>query len=382
LEREDQLGGRVRTDYVDRFRLDRGFQVLQTAYPEAMSQLDYGSLNLKNYLPGALILKNSRFYRFIDPWRRPWDGLISGIRSGIGTFADRIRIAKLRSRCRSGKIAELFDLPDQSTREYLASMGFSDDMISSFFRPFFGGVFLERQLATSSRMMMFVFRMFSEGDAAIPAEGMQAIPNQMASRLPQESLRRGCQVSRISSSRVQLENGESLMASRVVLATPDHVTARLLNHEPPPNFRRVVCLYFSAHQAPIAEPILVLNGDSEGPINNLSVPSVVSASYAPSGRHLISISVVDEKYVEKEDLVESVRKQCGSWFGEQVQDWQLLKKYDIQHALPDQTAGRNIRTGHAISRDGIIICGDHVGHGSIQSALESGRHAAEMVLEN
>jgi phytoene dehydrogenase-like protein len=380
LERDDEFGGRVRTDTFDGFQLDRGFQVLQTAYPEAQQQLDYEALDLKSYTPGALIYKSGLFHRFIDPWRRPWDGIWSGLRSGIGTFGDRLRVANLRAKCKRGEIDDLFAIPEQSTWNSLVEFGFSSEMIESFFRPFLGGVFLERELKTSNRMMMFVFRMFSQGDVAIPARGMQAISQQMMSRVPADSLRAGCYAKRVSENEVELENGELIKASRVILATPAHITAELLNRQPPGNSRRVRCLYFSCQRPPISEPILVLNGEADGPINNLSVPSIVSSELAPIGRHLVSVSVIDKKYVGDRQLESIVIKQCELWFGEQVHDWKLLKQYDIRHALPDQFSGINLQTGHASMKNGLIICGDHLGHGSIQSALKSGRRAAEIIL--
>jgi len=380
LESEDRLGGKVRTDDVENFSLDRGFQVLQMAYPEAQRQLDYDALQLRKYLPGALIYKDSRFHRFIDPWRRPWDGLLSGLTCRLGSYADKLRIFHLRRKCRQGNVADLFNDLELSTREYLTTAGFSEEMVDSFFRPFLGGVFLERELETSSRMLMFVFRMFSTGDVSVPANGMQAIPDQMASRLPGQSIRTGCRVQTLSAQGVQLEGGEFVPASQIVVATPQEVTNQLLGQSDPKDSRRVGCFYFSAPKAPVNEPILVLNGEPTGPVNNLSVPSVVSPAYAPKGEHLISISVVDEQYLNRSNLVEGVKKQCTTWFGDQVSDWNLLKYYDIRQALPNQNAGENVQKGHARAHDGVIICGDHIGNGSIQSALASGRNAAEFVL--
>ena len=71
LEASDRPGGRVSTDLVEGFRLDRGFQVLLTAYPEAKRLLDYDALQLKNFEPGALVWHSGKFHRFADPVRNP-----------------------------------------------------------------------------------------------------------------------------------------------------------------------------------------------------------------------------------------------------------------------------------------------------------------------
>ena len=114
IEASDDVGGRVRTDIVDGFRLDRGFQVLLTAYPAAQKQFDYASLRLKPYTNGSLIRLGGRFHRLADPWRQPLDGLRS-VFSGVGSLMDKLRIAKLRARSRRGTITELFNQPETTT---------------------------------------------------------------------------------------------------------------------------------------------------------------------------------------------------------------------------------------------------------------------------
>lgn len=384
LEASDAVGGRVRTDNVDGFLCDRGFQVLLTAYPEAKRQLDYDALQLCPFVPGSLIRKHGKLNRFIDPWRRPLEGIRS-VFSNVGTFMDCVRVARLRWRSNKGSVADVFNQPETTTLQALQNIGFTKNFIDSFFRPFLGGVFLEQELATSSRMLHFVFRMFSNGDTAVPATGMQAIPNQMASHLPTESIRLNSPVRQVAANTVTLENGESIECAHVVIATDAKTTSELLKTDPPKPARRVRCLYFAADQAPINEAILVLNGDGTGPINNLCVPSNASAKYAPAGQHLISVSVVKSDLDNDSDtdmgtevaLAAAVVAQATDWFGATVANWRLLKIYDITHALPDQLSGANLQSGHSKGAAGVTVCGDHIGNASIQSALESGRHAAE-----
>jgi phytoene dehydrogenase-like protein len=188
LEASDGVGGRVRTDIVDGFRLDRGFQVFLTAYPEAREALDYGALRLRPFAPGALVRRSGSFERLGDPFRRPRD-LWGTLRARVGTTGDKLRVLRLRRRLRGKSPGEILAAPQTTALAALEREGFSRRMIDGFFRPLFGGVFLDRSLETSSRMLEFVFAMFARGEAALPEAGMGAIPAQLASRLPAGTVR-------------------------------------------------------------------------------------------------------------------------------------------------------------------------------------------------
>ena len=193
LEASEEVGGRVRTDEVNGFLLDRGFQVLLTAYPEAQEILDYDALNLARFAPGALVRYRGRFHRFTDPWRSPRH-LFATASSPIGSLTDKLRVARLRSRVCRSSLDKLFQRPETTTINALRQEGFSQRFIESFFRPFLGGVFLERDLNTSSRMFDFVFRMFATGNVVLPAGGIGEIARQIANKLPDETLRTGASV--------------------------------------------------------------------------------------------------------------------------------------------------------------------------------------------
>ena len=376
LEASDEVGGRVRTDEVDGFLLDRGFQVFLTAYPEAKRVLDYDSLDLRTFYPGALVKTSFGFERLADPWRRPLDALRSIYRSGW-TWRDRWAVAKLRQRVRRGSLEDLWNRDERPTHQLLMEHGFSASAVESFFRPFFGGIFLESKLETSSRMFEFVFRMMSQGDTTLPSQGMGAISRQLASALPSGSIRTKSPVRSIEGSCVTLDSGETLSARSVVVAVEGPAAARLLPEIPDPGSRSVTCLYFSAEKAPLDGPVLLLNGEA-GPINNLAVLSHVAPSYAPSGAHLISVSVLGRC----EDSAR-VKDQLVDWFGEGARTWRHLKTYQLQHALPRQ-APPALKTPERESRVGpdLFVCGDHRDNASIQGAMVSGRRAAEALLED
>lgn len=381
LEADARLGGRVQTDLIDGFRCDRGFQILLTAYPEAARLLDYARLDLRPFYPGCLVRANGRFHRLADPVRRPWDAIRS-LRSPIGSFGDWAKVLRLRQAALRGELIDIYSRPQTTTLGYLRAAGISGDMIDRFFRPFLGGVFLESELATSSHKLEFVLRMFALGDNAVPARGMGEIPNQLASLLPAERIRTGTRVKRAQAGRVVLENGEELAARAVVIATDGVDAAHLAAQVSAPDFHPATCLYFASDEAPVREPILVLDGTGEGPVNNLCVLSNVSAEYAPPGKSLISASVLDGRKNTGDEMLTDVLDQMRSWFGPSVDAWRHLKTYHIPRALPAQPpetwepVARPVRLG-----PGLFVCGDHRHTASINGAMASGRIAAESVIE-
>ncbi len=361
LEAGSRVGGRVRTDQVEGFLLDRGFQVLLTAYQECQRWLDYPKLDLKSFYPGAMIWFAGKFHNVADPWRKPLDA-IGSVASPIGTLIDKARVGSLRTSVMQGSVEELFERPEMSTLAALQSRHFSDSMINRFFRPFFGGIFLDRTLLTSSRLFEFIFRMFAEGDIAIPTAGMEEISRQLGRGVP-----------------VKLETRVSQLADvesrTVVIATEGVEAARLLGAKPPDTWRSVRCFYFAADCPPVKDPILMLNGESQGPVNNFCVESNVASTYALPGAALLSASVLGTASEQQ------VREHLQLWFGPQVERWQHLRTYDVNYAQPDQTAPALTVVDKPVRiRKGLYICGDHVETASLQGAMRSGRRAAEAII--
>ncbi len=391
LEAADAPGGRIRTDVVEGFRLDRGFQVLLTAYPEAQRVLDYEALALKNFLPGALVRQAGRFHRFADPFRE-LNKALSFAFDPIVSVGDKVRVAKLRMECVNSKDWQLFAMPEETTRVWLKRQGFSPAILERFFEPFFGGVFLEQKLSSSARWFCWLFRMFATGFAAVPELGMERIPAQMASRLPQGALQCGAAVTGMEKVgngwRVEAGESGSFAAKLVVLAARETEARALLAKLRKPGaapervWNRTTTVYYAARSSPVEEPVLVLNGDgqSAGPVNHLAVMSLVSAAYAPAGAHLICANVVGSA-PETDDAMEAlesdIRAQMRRWFGNQVDGWDVLAGYPIAHALPLQSSLQPARPVPVDS--GIFLCGDCVGTASIQGALASGAQAAESV---
>jgi len=378
LEASDGIGGRVRTDEVDGFLLDRGFQVLLTAYPEAKKVLDYARLDLKSFAPGAISWYAGRMNKLIDPWRTPgawWKVL----QSEFGTLGDKVRIARLRNRLRGSSIEEIFRRPDRSTKEALQSARFSQQMIHRFFRPLLGGILMDGELKSSSRMYEFVFKMLLEGDATLPARGMGAIPAQLAEKLPPDAVRLNARVDELHENELKLADGEIFRARAIVVAADGPSAARLIG-EVEPASRSVTCFYYAVEEPPVTEPVLFLNGDGAGPVNNFAVISQVAPSYAPPGKHLVSTTVLGTHKLTELQLSGFILAQMKNWFGKVASTWQLLRGYYLTHAQPQQFPGaleppqRPVRV-----RPGVYVCGDHRDNASIQGAMVSGRRAAEAV---
>lgn len=396
LEREDAPGGRVRTDLVEGFRLDRGFQILLTGYPELTHQVDLKALRLRPLANGALVRHKGRFHHFADPFRGPMGAALSIALDPVVNIGDKLRVARLRRLVRQGEPADLFRTSETTTREFLETYGFSSKMIERFFVPFFAGVFLERELATSSRYFQFLFRMFAYYDAAIPENGMEMLPRQLAVRLKSGSLMCQTRVTglRRNGNGFVLEVGKqgSVAARHVVFATDDAQVrllpgdqgGRLRLNKEAVQWNRTTTFYYAAERTPVDGPLLVLNGDgaSAGPVNNAVVLSQASARYAPPGAHLIAASIVGrapQSGQQIEQLERETRTQLQRWFGPDVARWTVVGGYPIVHALPmcrhaewQQSAMRMMH--------GIYVCGDYRETPSIEGALASGRRAAEAVL--
>jgi phytoene dehydrogenase-like protein len=380
LEAADAVGGRVRTDVVDGFLLDRGFQVFLPGYPEARRVLHYDGLDLRPIYRGADVVQASKIQRLADPLHHLKDAL-QGLKQDLWTWQDAWRLLLLRKET-FGLRQVPQNVKAEDTEHYLRGLGFSDGFIDGFFRPFFGGIFLEKDLRSSAALFRFLFAMFDRGGAALPAGGMGAIPAQLASRLPAGSVQLGRAVKRVEPGLVTLADGEQIKGRAVVLASSEMACHEMLPEAlrgNKPRARAVTCLYFAAYKKPSEEAILLLDGVGRGPVNNACVLSNVVPEYAPAGQHLISTTVLG--LPSGEDLEGEVRAQLLNWFGRQVGDWRLLRTYRIHEAQPEE---RQLRAGQReVSlrlAPGLWRAGDYCEDASINGALLSGRKVAEELL--
>lgn len=373
FEASDRVGGRVRTDSEDGFLLDRGFQILLTAYPEAQALLDYDALDLRRFTPGAQIHLGGQMHRIGDPIRDP-SQLLSTAKAPIGSVLDKARILAFRRAVNKGTLDELWEREDTTALVRLQDAGFSSTMIERFLRPLFAGITLDPQLGSSSRHLEFVFRMLSAGDAAVPADGMGEIAKQLAQQIPSDGLHLNMAVRAADATSVTLRDGTRIEADAIVIAT-DPTSASALTDSPDPGWRGVTTIWMSAPEPPVIEPILTLNGEGVHPINSVAVMSQVSGKYSPADRALVAVS---SPHVEG-TLVDAMRTQVRDWFGPVVDHWEVIRVDEITRAQPRQLPGFDAAAPLKLP-SGVWICGDHRRDASINGALRSGRAVAKAVM--
>lgn len=375
VEAQDGVGGRVRTDKVDGFLLDRGFQVLLTAYPELKTQIDMSALDLKMFSSGALVMRDGKSSVVTDPFREPRRAAAT-VFAPIGTLTDKMRVAALRWRVMHRDTERLLNGQDISTVVALRSLGFSPKMIDRFFRPLFGGIQLDPELRTSRRMFELIFKYLSEGQSALPATGMSAIPEQMAKHLGAENIFLNTRATNIEPGFVSTANAQ-IETKAVVVATDQPSASELLRTSEIAS-RVAGCVYFAADSPPTNEKFVVLDGTGHGPVLNAAVLSNIAPSYAPLGQHLIVAALPG---IIAGDLEAMSRDQLRTWWGPQVDAWRHIKTYRITHAGPEQLPPFNPKQQVALG-NGLFVCGDHRDTGSIEGALYSGRRCGEAVASS
>lgn len=374
LEADDGVGGRVRTDVVEGFRLDRGFQVLLTAYPELREGFDLEALRLRRFAPGVKVWTGEHMEIFGDPVRRPGT-LAATLRSSSASWPDKLRLARQRITLPRIPAQELLRQPDVTTEEALRGRGFSSEVIDAVLRPFIGGIELDPSLGTSVRMSDLVIRTLLRGDVALPAAGMGAVPRQIAEQLDPASIHLGRRVVAVTAGAVTLADGSRVDAGDVVVAT-DGPTASALLGLPPVRSNPATCVWFAAEDPPVSDPYLIVDGTGRGPALNVAPVSVVAPEYSPDHRALIAAACPGICDPQAEA---GVRDQLRSIWGIRVDSWRHLRTDSIAHGQPRQYPPFHPKKPVAVT-DGVYVCGDHRDTASIQGALFSGRRCAEAVL--
>ncbi len=383
FEASDGVGGRARTDEVDGFLLDRGFQVYFTAYPAARRHLDHAKLDLRAFDPGAVVCRGGRKSILSDP-RRDLGSLAPSILSDAATAGDKLRTLKLAVSARqdeSESAGEGLD-GDVTSLEYLRGLGFSERILDRFFRPFYGGIFLDRNLGTSSRVLRFTFKMLASGETAIPARGIREIPKQLASHLPEEAiylnspveelLQDGERVSGVRSSGTEHE------ADAVVVATDAPVARRLVGATVPEGSVGQTCLYYALSGLGAGKKIL-LNGEDGGFLNNVVEISNISEAYAPPGESLVSAVTLGIPDAPDEELFRRGVSDITRWYPDA--DLRPLAIYRIPFAQFSQPPGvHDELPENRTETQGLVLAGEYTEDSSINGAMLSGERAAAEML--
>ncbi|MFW2376533.1 MAG: NAD(P)/FAD-dependent oxidoreductase [Cellulophaga baltica] len=377
LEATDTIGGRVKTELFQGHQLDHGFQVLLTAYPAAQKYLDYKALELQKFLPGATIFKNAKQVNIGDPLREI-SLLFSTLFSDIGSLSDKFLILKLNSFLKKKSLSAIFSSKEQTTLSYLTDFGFSSKMISNFFKPFFSGIFLETNLATSSRMFEFVYKMFGEGHAALPKAGIGAIPKQLSEKLKSTSFKFNTKVKIVNDTEIELIDGTKLATDFTIVTTePSILIPRLKSQET--QWKSCYALYFESEKRQIQKPLIGLLPDDNMLINNIFYPSSL-ATAATTTKELLSVTVIDAQNLSEETLIENVKLELKEYCG--MESLSFLKLFHIPKALPKLDDLRyDMPASETRLTSGIFLAGDTQLNGSLNAAMLSGERAALGVVE-
>ncbi|MFD3525317.1 NAD(P)/FAD-dependent oxidoreductase [Streptomyces sp. NPDC058653] len=375
LEASDGVGGRMRTDRQDGFLLDRGFQVFNTAYPQVKRRLDLRSLRLRPFTPGIIAHTSTGPVCLADPTRRPEKAgaLIPG---RVLSARDLVAMAALTARDALLPAGSFKRRPDRSTAHALSRAGLSDAAVTEILRPFLSGVFLEDRLETSARFFHLVLRSMVRGTLCLPADGIGAVPAQLAAGLPDGVLRLETPVAALTASGVLLADGRELPATSVVVATDAASAARLLPGLDVPKGRTVTTYYHAVASTPLAEPTLVV--DSSGTVLNTCVLTEIAPTYAPPGTALVSSSVLG---AARSDTDGVVLARLARLYGTDTSGWQQVAVHTVEGALPAMEPPWPLSRTTRFSR-GRYVCGDHRATGSVQGALASGTRAAREVLSD
>jgi phytoene dehydrogenase-like protein len=386
LEASDGVGGRVRTDLVDGYRFDRGFQLYNPAYPEGARVLNHEALDLRPFIAGARIVVSRsgrrQVERVADPRRQPsW--AVPSLMAHIGSPVSTARFGAYAVSRAVRSVESLLRDPDVTTEEALRRAGADRSLMERVLRPFLSGVFLESELTTSRRFLDVVLKSFVRGTPGVPALGMARISEQLAVGLDVRLGHRVVSVlaRTVSGWTVNVIGGDTHPADAVIVATDPASAAGLITDISAPAARSVTTWYYRPTCAPEdladGQAVLILDGDRRGPLVNTVVLTHAAPEYAPAGAALISASALGVWDSSGDE--HAVREHLAWLYGVPTRDWELLASYPIPYALPAMPVPfelqRPVRTA-----DGIYVAGDHRDTSSIQGALVSGRRAAHALL--
>ena len=376
IEATDRLGGRVKTDVVDGYSLDHGFQVLLTAYPAAKKYLDFDALALQEFLPGSAIFKNGKQKIIGDPLRN-LSLLLPTLFSGIGTVNDKLKILALNRRLKKKSIQNIFAEKEQTTISYLENIGFSEAIITDFFIPFFSGIFLENKLETSSRMFEFVYKMFGEGNAALPKDGIQAIPKQLFEKLKNTTCVFNTKVKSVENGNIKLESGETLKSNFTIIATQASGLVSNLKNQAT-LWKSCDTLYFEVTKREIRKPLIGLIAAPNALINNIFYHTSLQTS-ATATKELLSVTVIDRQNLTNKQLVAEVQKELKELCN--IDSCTFIKQYNIPMALPKlQDIEYEMLPSETRLTEAIFLAGDTQLNGSLNAAMIAGERAALEVI--
>jgi phytoene dehydrogenase-like protein len=377
IESSDRPGGRLKTENINGFTLDKGFQILLSDYPEVKQYLDLEALKVIPFDPGAVIFYKGKRFLISDPIRKPFRALQT-LFAPIGTLRDKYLILKLRNRVASKSPEFIFSQSQESTLSFLEHFGFSKKIIDRFFKPFFTGIFLTETLQVPSAMFQFVFQLFSSGKAVLPAFGIEAVPQQLRQKLSNTRILYNEKVKDINNHKIYLANGSTLSANAIIIATdPAPMIKQLVNQEI--KFYKTSNYYFKIPESILKTPTLGIVADDHSLINSFCEPTSVQKSYSKTEENLFSVTL--KPNLSSQPTIDDIIKDLAKLTNKPHSFFEFIESYTINEALPIiDSLKYSLTTNEVKLSEGVFLAGDYLLYPSLDAALKSGRIAAQAAI--
>ncbi|MFJ3668307.1 NAD(P)/FAD-dependent oxidoreductase [Streptomyces sp. NPDC090106] len=403
LEAASCVGGRMSTEKVDGFRLDRVGQLLSTAYPELRLTPGLDGLVLRPFAPGVLLHSDGRHHRAgataantrsargalhavralasAPRGRAPRSAPVSatGAPRGtapLGTAMDQARLGAALARIANAPVERLLARPESPAAHALAARGFPARTIDGFLRPLLAALLCDPGLTTSSRCADLALRAFAGGRLCVPEGGAEALPELLARALPPGTVRTGVRVTSVATNGVATAEHGAFRCRAVLLATDARAAAELLPGLRVPDFHQVTVVHHTTEEPPGTGAALLLDADRGGPVTHTTVVSEVDPSRAPAGRALISSTVLGPP---PPDVATAVRRHLSRLYGVSTSRWETLAVHHTAEAVPAMRVPHDLRRPVRLLA-GLYVCGDHRDTSTVQGALHSAHRAAAAIL--
>ena len=379
LESSDRIGGRMKTTTIGKHNVDEGFHVLHTAYPSLQRWLDIDRLELKPMDPATSLItpSNGRLQTLGDPLRAPLLMLPSLLTAGPW---NALRMLRWRLKSKKRDLEYAMDHPTLTIDKGFESMRFSPSFRDTFLHPLFTGITLDNERRERSSFASFTWAAMSHGSMTMPKDGIQAVPQQLASHLKENTIHYNTNVRSVSSSEVVLDNGETIEADLVIVAVPQHIANTWLENPQQILRKQTATFVFEAEQSPFEKPRLLLNREYEQEGQNIlhvHVPTLLH----PSSKHLVVATVVGEIASEhaKKSVQKSIHEELVQWFGQDASSWKLIGTTHVDYALPSGSVTAKGRERMELVHDGVYYIGDHTIHPSVHGTLRSVERLLELL---
>lgn len=377
IESTDRLGGRLKTENIGGFLLDKGFQIVLSDYPEVQNYLDLEALQVAPFDPGAIIFHKGKRFLIADPIRKPIHALQT-LFAPIGTPKDKWLILKLKKLVSNQSPENLFAQYKQSTPSFLRDFGFSERIISRFFKPFFTGIFLTETLEVSSAMFLYIFQLFSNGKAVLPAKGIEEVPQQLSRKLSKTKFLFHEEVREINNQKIHLASGSRITAKAIIIATdPAPMIKQLINQEI--KFHQTSNYYFKTSAPILNTPTLGIVADDQFLINSFCELNAVQKNYSKSGKTLFSVTL--KPNLNTQPTISKIIEELAQLTNQPNHYFEFVHSYSIHKALPIVNPLKySLSPTEVKLTAGIFLAGDYLLYPSLDAAMKSGRIAAQAAI--